>query len=97
MDSVMTGSAGPLPEAEPVEELARHPAIRGGDMDGMRLDEMRIGQDFHTLHTDRVGRLLEKNSYGLRVRWRDLRGPETVHRRLRVEPWPRDDGNPGGW
>lgn len=44
---------------------------------------------FRTTLTDRVGTLRDKRIEGLRVTWRDGRGPALVHTNLEVEPWPR--------
>ena len=56
---------------------------------GLRLAEMEPSSYFRSLLTNRVGHLVAKEQYDLRVVWEDGRGPTQVHRELVVEPWPR--------
>jgi hypothetical protein len=54
----------------------------------MLLRDMKVGDHFRTLLTDRVG-VLRKKGNDLQVAWKDLRGPRVPHRNLIVEPWPK--------
>ena len=58
---------------------------------GLRLAEMEPSSYFRSLLTNRVGHLVAKEQYDLRVVWEDGRGPTLVHRELVVEPWARPD------
>ena len=60
-------------------------------MTGINLLNLKTGQYFRTLLTDRVGHVVEKEKYRIRVKWNDLKGPGYVHRNLVVEPWPRQE------
>jgi len=57
--------------------------------EGINLLNLHTGDYFRTMLTDRVGRLVEKQHYCLRVAWNDRKGPEHVHRELVVIPHPR--------
>ena len=60
-------------------------------MTGINLANLSPGDWYRTLLTARVGHLVAKEQYELRVVWEDGRGPKLVHRELVVELHPRPD------